>query len=211
MRRTFLLLALPLTLWPGSAVAQQEAKIGPWAVDAHASLPNLKPTAEVAAPYGLAKADLPSRGLGLDIAAHWYPLSWRAVALGVGVGMHRSRGHQSPTEVDGTVSGADTTVRFTALSPQISVNFGSGAGWSYLSGGLGSATYAVMTSALPGVETSRRKAINVGGGARWFSRNHLAFSLDFRAYLIDPQAATDLVLQQPHMRLAVLSAGVSLK
>jgi len=211
MKRVLLLLVLVLTLWPNSAAAQQETKIGPWAVDAHGSLPSLGPTAEVAAPYGLTKADLPSRGLGLDVAAHWYPVSRRAVTVGIGVGMHTSRGHQGPIETNGTVSGADTTVRFTALSPQISFNFGSGKGWSYLSGGPGSSTYAVTTSALAAARKTRRKTINFGCGARWFSRDHLAFSLDLRVYLINPQAATDLVMQQPHMRLTVLSAGVSFK
>ena len=60
-----------------------------------------------------------------------------------------------------------------------------------------------------------RKTVNYGGGARWFFKNHLAFSVDVRWYSIaeGPLTTSDVVprLIQPKTTLMVLSGGISLK
>jgi hypothetical protein len=59
-------------------------------------------------------------------------------------------------------------------------------------------------------ETPRASTINYGGGARWFMKKHLAFSLDLRFYTIRPQE-TSTRTPLGRTRLIVLNAGVSFR
>ena len=100
--------------------------------------------------------------------------------------------------------------RLTALSPQVSLNFGKRDGWSYLSGGIGWASLTTEFDDMPFEDpASRPRAINYGGGARWFAKKHLAFSLDLRFYAISPQEATVERPAVPRMTVMVFSAGIS--
>lgn len=195
-----------------SAQIRDTTIIGPFAVDIRGAFPRYGPTEELAAPYAVRAADLPSHGLGLDLGAHWYPLKWRNITFGIGGTVLFSSGRQGPTIVEEVVTGHDVDITFTALSPQVSFNFGSGKGWSYVSGGLGYSTMTIATEKIAALETQpSRKTINYGGGARWFSRKHLAFTLDVRFYAVNPQEQMDDVKTAPRMTLLVLSAGVSFK
>jgi hypothetical protein len=107
----------------------------------------------------------------------------------------------------------------TAFGPQISVNFGSRAGWSYLSAGIGSATIRTRRGAFTDparpneitpaqlIDSGNRSSINVGGGARWFARTHLAFSFDVRFHMA--RAGGDPAT--PGTTVVAVGAGVSLK
>jgi hypothetical protein len=206
------LIVLGLLMAAGTAAAQdEEAKIPRFAVDVHGSLPRFKQIPGLVAPYHLQPTDLPTRGLGFDVGGHVYLVTWRWITFGAGGSTLLSRGHSGTRKVNGTVVGKDVTLTFKALSPQMSFNFGKGDGWSYLSGGLGWSWVAITTPAAPVDVTTRRKTINYGGGARWFTSDHMAFNIDIRFYAINPQAATDLLKQAPRMTLVVLSAGISFK
>src|SRR5262245_45882451 len=108
--------------------------IGPFAVDVRGTFPPFPTDVQQLADSRnlLSIAELPGRGLGLDLGAHVYPFRWRAITVGFGGHLMIARAHQTP---DPSV-GADlrpVSTRFVSLSPQLSLNFGTGRGWSYLS------------------------------------------------------------------------------
>jgi hypothetical protein len=115
-----------------------------------------------------------------------------------------------PGEVS-TLRAVDET--FKALSPQLSLNFGNGNGWSYLSGGISLATWSVVPAGAPPlpIDDERRRTISYGGGARWFAKKHLAFSLDVRFYDIPAAAPQAGVTVSPRAKLLVIGAGISLR
>ena len=103
------------------------------------------------------------------------------------------------------------TTRFTAFSPQLSFNFGDGDGWSYLSGGVGTSRLTVSSEQLTVPEQRRAGTLNYGGGARWFVRPGVAFSLDLRFFAISPLVQTLTEPGSPRMTLLALNMGVSFK
>lgn len=217
--RAALLLGVCL-LVPAAAAAQDpvaplplpEEPIGLFVVDARGAFARFKGTAAVAGPLGVDPTDLPTRGLGLVVGAHVYPLRTRRVALGIGGELLlRARASRTlpPATEDGP-SGPTIVTRMTAVSPQVSLNFGRRDGYSYLSGGLGSASFSTELEDSPLADPETRpRAINYGGGARWFTKKHLAFSLDLRFYAIRPQEETADRPGFPRMTVLVFSAGVS--
>jgi hypothetical protein len=193
---------------------QEPEPIGPVAVDLHGSLATYGQEPQLAISRGILAEELPSRGLGLNIGAHWYPVRVGVVTVGVGAALFLSRGSWNPPGEDPRPGALPVQTRFSSFAPQLSFNFGSEEGWSYISGGLGSSRFTVTTPLIEGVTAAqepRAKTINYGGGARWFSRPHLAFSFDVRFYAISPQEAIDGLLERPRMTRLVISAGVSLK
>jgi hypothetical protein len=193
--------------------------IGPFVVDVRGVFARFKQDAAVAAALTVEPTDLPSRGLGLVVGGHVYPLRTGSFALGLGGEiLLRARGSRQvapETEPDTEVPAPDSqtvVTRMTALSPQISLNFGKRNGWSYLSGGIGPASFTTELEDSPvGDPDTRPMAINYGGGARWFAKKHLAFSLDLRFYAIRPQDATMARPAFPRKTVMVFSAGISSK
>jgi hypothetical protein len=181
-------------------------------VDLHATVPSFPSDPALAASRGLSLAELPGLGFGADFAVHVYPARWRAVTFGIGGRVTTARAHQGQDASSGL---RPVTERFTDVAPEISLNFGTGAGWSYLSGGISAARWSVATdgsgaAALPPDE-QRLKTIDYGGGARWFARPHLAFSFDVRVYAINPSTPAEGLPPGPRTTLIVIGAGVSLK
>jgi hypothetical protein len=195
-------------------------KIGPFVVDFHASVPRFPANANLAESRDVIIAELPGRGLGVQIGATVYPLRWRAVTFGVGGELATSRARKAA--VEGQAATATTPAiaslrateeKFTSLSPQLSFNFGTGYGWSYISGGLSRATWSLVPAdraAFPS-DKAKLKTINYGGGARWFMKPHLAFSFDVRFYAINPGAPYLNFPGSPRTRLMVIGAGLSVK
>jgi hypothetical protein len=123
--------------------------------------------------------------------------------VGIGAGVLRARGTAS---VDG---GEEIVALVTVLAPEVSFNFGSGMGWSYVGAGAG---FGQMTTRVRGVDDSvargssgRVTTVNAGAGARWFSSRRLAFGFDVRYYRIAAGEGT------PVTSLLVVSAGLSLR
>jgi hypothetical protein len=115
---------------------------------------------------------VPARGFGFDVGAHIYLFSLGPARLGIGANY---------IEVRGTAADADATLQ--TIAPQLSFNFGTSDGWSYLSLGAGTARVNA------GAEASS-SAINAGGGARWFLKRHLAVGFDVRFHKIAADADT---------------------
>ena len=204
---------------PTPAAAQQERSverrpIGWFAADARVSLPRYKQDPGVAAAAGVAAENLPGRGLGLAAGAHVYPLRTRRIALGFGAEILTSRGSNTlEPATEGAPDGPTVETRFSAFSPQVSLNFGASEGWSYLSGGIGWSTMSVRqeTSPVPSDGWPRRSTINYGGGARWFMNPHLAFSFDLRFYKVDAQEPDAVYPAMPATTMMVFSGGLSFK
>ena len=93
----------------------------------------------------------------------------------------------STQETDDNTTGPTVVTRFSSVSPQISLNFGSKQGWSYISGGVGVGRFTTELESSPATTSGDRiQVINYGGGARWFTTRHTAVSLDLRFYADQP-------------------------
>jgi hypothetical protein len=198
---------------PVAAQEPSEQPITRYVADLRVALPKVPDNDGLAKPYGLAGVNLPGLGLGVEFGGHVYPIRRRSVAFGIGISGVFGRSHASPvTQNDGTVVGKDVTARFSAIAPQISFNFGSAAGWSYLSGGLGTARLEIRApDTPPDTVWPRRKTINYGGGGRWFVRDRMAVTFDVRFYAMNPVAETPTIKPSPRLRMLVISIGVSVR
>jgi hypothetical protein len=93
----------------------------------------------------------------------------------------------------------------------VSLNFGSATGWSYVSAGLGRAQVSTERSSFDKglasrLESGQVTSQNFGGGARWFTSDHLAFTFDLRFHLLSPGT-----VGTPRTRIVSASAGISLR
>ena len=133
---------------------------------------------------------IPSRGWGGGIAAHVYPLQLGPARVGVGVDALYVRG-----------TTPDVTTTLSSIDPQISANFGTADGWSYLSAGYGVTRVKVDPV---GVSESM-PTFNWGGGARWFLNPHFGVGFDVRFHHI---SAGEVV---PKDTAVSFTVGLSLK
>ncbi len=205
---------------PAAAQEPSEQPITRYVADLRLALPKVPSDDDLARPYGVAGRNLPGMGIGVDVGVHVYPLRLKPLTFGVGVAGVLGRAHASPTtQSDGTVVGKQMDARFSAFSPQVSFNFGSKAGWSYLSGGLGWARLELRASDTPADTVwPRRKTINYGGGGRWFIKDHMAVTFDIRFYGINPVAGcagqpcpAPTTYSSPRLRMLVISFGLSFR
>jgi hypothetical protein len=181
-----------------------------YVIDLHANIARFPADPVLASSRLLDLAELPGSGLGVDAAVHVYPFRYRAVTFGIGGRVTTSRAHK--TQADTSVLHS-VTERFTYLGPQLSFNFGTASGWSYISGGIGGGKWSVVPDgSLPKPpDEERLRTIDYGGGARWFAKPHLAFSFDLRFYAINPSSPTLALPAGPRKTLMVFGAGISLK
>ena len=197
------------------AAAQQKEPIGPFVVDLRGLYGRHKSEPSVATDLGVESSNLPTRSLGFVGGAHFYPLRSQKISLGLGGNVVFARGSRTLDieNADGTTSQSPTVRRhFTAITPEVSLNFGHSNGWSYVSGGFfGQSKLYVDREDAPATDTPYRKTLHYGGGARWFTSDHLAFSVDFRWYSVAEQLQTETVTGQPRTTLLILSGGVSFK
>jgi hypothetical protein len=195
----------------GPAFAQDPPPpIGPFAVDIRGSFPGAPDDAALAASRGMAEDELPGRGPGLEIGAHFYPLRWKAMTIGLGGQIFLVRASSGGIPSAG-IRGAQSKI--TSLSPQLSFNFGTGHGWSYITGGIGPTTWSLVPdgSAPLAIDDTRLQTVNYGGGARWFVRTHVAFTVDLRFYDTAAGVPEAGFPAHPRTRLVVISAGISFK
>ncbi len=185
-------------------------------VDLHGTMPRF-PSDDplLAASRNLSLTELPGAGLGAQIGVHLYPLRTRLVTFGLGGELALGRARQTPA-AGATIAGVTpqraAEEQITSLSSQLSLNFGNGSGWSYLSAGLGQTTWSLATDDLGEYppNSDKLKTLNYGGGARWFIKPHLAFSFDVRFYAINPGFAY-IFPATPRTTLLIIGAGISVK
>ena len=179
----------------GAAAASIDEPIGRFVVDARGALPRFKairgqsPTA-----LGVETDDLPDRGLGLVVGAHVYPVRkaacsrWAsaarcccapAAASTIAAGRRgRPRRPDDRDQPDGDLAAGVAELR--------------GAGRLELPQRrhrLGIVHDRARGPPRRGSPSRARGSFNYGGGARWFTKKHLAFTFDLRFYTINAQEA----------------------
>ena len=192
-----------LCVLAGSAVAQTPpGPPGPYVIDLRGALigvPGAGAFFPAATPEGVSLKSVPSRAFGFDVGGHVYPGSVGAARLGVGVNLIRARA---------SISAPDVSAVVTTVAPQVSFNFGSADGWSYLGGGYG---VAMVTSHVAAANTDadsgRVGAINVGGGVRWFLRPRLGAGFDVRFHRLGKGARGPT----PAGRVLSFAVGISVR
>jgi hypothetical protein len=214
MRRLVLLFVLAGSMVCAMRVGAQEPppRIGPFVVDLHATVPLFpNDVPQLAASRNLSLADLPGQGFGGQVGVHVYLLRWRALTVGVGGEAIVARATSTPADPSSSLVAVEE--RLVSAAPQLSFNFGTGHGWSYLSGGIGRSVWSLHEAGLlaGSADVEPLPTVNYGGGARWFIKNHLAFSLDVRIYEIQPGAPVPPLPGSPRTRLLIVGAGISLK
>jgi hypothetical protein len=159
-----------------------------------------------------------------------YPLQLGPARLGIGVSLVRARGTAAPDPPEeddddepsrtGLNTTPDAASLLTMVAPQLSLNFGSRAGWSYLSAGIGRAQLSTKTSAFvdeddddeitaeESIDHGSRSTINFGGGARWFAKSRLAFSFDVRFHIVSAGRGEG---PTPGSTLLAAAVGISLR
>jgi hypothetical protein len=194
-------------------ILPENLPIGRYVADARIAFPGFKQDPSIATGIGVTALNLPGRAFAVVLGAHWYPVRLGIVTFGVGGEIVTARrGHTLNTGTETTPVNVTVNSRFSAVSPQVSFNFGARDGWSYISGGIGWSTFTAerMDKPLPD-QGSRSKTINYGGGARWFAKKHLAVSMDLRFYAVNPQLPTSSRPGFPRMTLMAFSVGAAIR
>jgi hypothetical protein len=186
-------------------------RIGPVVLDLHGTVPRFPEDNGLAASRGISLAELPGTGLGVQAALHLYFFRWRAITLGIGGEAVAARAKQTPAS--GATGVRPVTEKFRTLGTQLSLNFGTGDGWSYLSGGIGRSNWSIIpgTRSPLVVDDEPLKTVNYGGGARWFFRRHVAFSFDVRFYALNPGTPSQGFPASPRITFMAVGAGISVK
>jgi hypothetical protein len=187
-----------------------------WAIDVHATVPSFPNTPALAASRGLQTGELPGATLGIDLAVNIYPLRLRKVTFGLGGRLMSARARSDPQNApDSGVTLRPVTEQFTYVGPLLSLNFGTGSGWSYLSGGYSTSRWSLIPDGtnVPVLPQNQQSipTFDYGGGARWFAKPHLAFSFDVRFYAIGLTTPAAGLPSGPRTTLLVVGAGVSFK
>jgi hypothetical protein len=190
----------------GSAAAQTIAPgpPGPYVLDVRGAMIGVP---QVASYYPAVPAQtiVPARGFGAAIGVHVYPLRIGRARLGIGGSLIEVRGTATTkppaTSSDSSSSSSssdsssttpetvfpDTRIWERIVAPEISLNFGTHDGWSYVSAGYGPVrekTEVVTAESGSLTQVTSTSAANFGGGARWFLSGHLGIGFDVRFYRI---------------------------
>jgi hypothetical protein len=219
MGRACIALLMVVAALGGSAAAQTitPEPPGPYVIDLHGAMTKI-PQAAVEYPGVPPGTTVPARSFGAEVGAHVYPVALGHVRVGFGVAFTEVRGTAStPVSPLAGSSSSDTSslppssspvafpsirTRERIIAPQVSLNFGTHDGWSYVSVGYGSVreiTEAVYTSGPTTTASTTHGAAEFGGGARWFLNTHLGVGFDLRFYRI------------PSATLFGVGAGISVR
>jgi len=206
----------------GAARAQDPtAPIPRFVIDLHPTL-SMFPSdlQQLADSRGLALAELPGWGLGAQVGAHVYFFTWKALTVGLGGEVMVARGTSTPSDSAIAAAAAagqaplrSVEERLVSASPQLSLNFGSAHGWSYISGGIGRSQLSLHPSAEPPgpADAEVLTTFNYGAGARWFIKPHLAFSFDVRFYPVHPSTTLGSNPGAFYVPVLTIGAGISVK
>ena len=187
----------------------------PFVFDARFAFPGITRDRTVAAALHVPAEEMPGRGPAVILAAELIFPRKSVVSLGVGgeLLLMRARNTIEPDEktAPAVAAGPTLTNRWSHMSPQVSLNFGSGDGWSYLTGGWGWSKLTMERDDDPQEPGVRIRTLNYGGGAKWFAKKHLAFTADLRFYSIGVQEPLPGRLGTSSVRVVVFSGGIAFR
>src|SRR5690606_5009175 len=104
------------------------------------------------------------------------------------------------------------TFTLTGIAPQVSLNFGTSRGWSYIGAGYGLSKLKVGREESTTLESSPQLlTLNLGGGARWFVSEHAAFGFDLRFYRIAAREVSGDYIGNPSVSMFVVAAGLGFR
>lgn len=207
------LLAVPALAQTPAQPAVEPLKIVPlpWlVVDARGGFASLGRDGTTASGLGVAAEDLPGRIRTAVLGVHVYPFRRGKVKIGFGVERLLGSGSAQKEDAEGVATGPKIHRRLDSLSGQVSANFGRGRGWSYITVGSGQVKFQSYRDGT-GPDGLNDSTLNYGGGARWFTKTHVAFTVDVRFYLTRPAVPTVNTAARVRQRVLLLSAGISLK
>jgi hypothetical protein len=189
---------------PAVAQSVRPAPPGPFVIDVRGATSGL-PEAFGFYPTLPEGTLVPARGFGIDVGAHVYFGRLGPGRIGAGANF---------VQVRGTAVTTSATARF--IAPQVSINFGTSEGWSYISGGVGTAQIEgrVNGDTIDSASTQNTgvtMATNFGGGARWFFTSHVAVGFDIRLHSIAARDATTLLPGTPRTTVFAAAVGLSVK
>ena len=179
-------------------------------IDARGGFAGLGQDTTTALDVGVLATDMSGKAKTFVVVAHFYP--FRGGGFKLGIGAEASRGVASNQALDSTGNKVGPIIRrrLEGLSGQLSLNFGKGKGWSYITVGSGPMKFETyLDDAKP--TRAGETTLNYGGGARWSFASHLALNLDLRMYLTRPAESTLDGASRARKRIALLSAGISIK
>jgi hypothetical protein len=201
----------------GAACAQEPPPPLPrFVIDLHGTVPmfpnDLQQLADSRGTPPLTLTELPGWGIGAQAGIHLYLFKWKALTVGIGGEVMAARATRTP-DTSSSLSLRPVEERFVSASPQLSFNFGTGNGWSYLSAGIGRSQWSLHPMLEPTglADAEVLTTFNYGGGARWFIKRHLAFSFDVRLYEVESGSSFGTNPPSPGARVLTIGAGVSLK
>lgn len=209
---TIFLLFSGLLCGPAPAAAQVMEPPGPFVIDARGAFSTVGRSEDLALPRGLQASELPRRVLGFDVGAHVYPVRGK-FTLGLGASLVRLSGTQTPDAEDADPNAPVTSGTFTltGIAPQLSLNFGSSRGWSYVGAGMGLSRLTAGRAEGTLESSPQLLTLNMGGGARWFISEHAAFGFDLRFYRVGAKELSSDYIGNPTVSMFVVSAGLSFK
>lgn len=194
------------------AAAQVQRPLPKFVFDVRAFYSGLGEDPVTAEGLDVFEEDLPDRGFGAFGGVHFYPWRGKKMAIGIGGEGWFANSSKQPTDEDGNITAPLIQQQFRGVTPVVSLNFGQGGGWSYLTAGMGPISLvSFLGEETPDAPKPYQMTINMGGGARWFPNQHVAFGFDVRFWLTKPIAATEFYPGRQRTRLIILSAGVSFK
>jgi len=205
------LLSVPAAAAAQGPVAPVTVEPMPWVVaDVRVGWPAIGADELTAGAIGRPATEMPGRALTAGLGIHVYPVRRGRWKLGVGAELLRGRGNYQKEDTEGKPVGAEIKRTLSAVSAQVSLNFGRGQGWSYVTAGAGPFGFDTYLGEGPG-DGEKATTINFGGGARWFKWQHAGFTADMRFYLTKASDGTRLVAPRGSKRVVVLSVGLTLK
>lgn len=209
-------LAAALLLVASASAAQSPDPIPRFVFDVRGTSTGL-PTTQGWTPVVPTGAEVPSRALGFEFGGHVRVVHFGGASLSLGATFMTAKGTVAPEATDPATPALvpDVSTRFTSLAPQVSLGFGHRLGFSYISAGLGRArvrSEATLAGAPAGlVEGDWTRAINFGGGARWFITDHFGVNFDLRWHQLAAVTADVTHPAAPRTTMLVLGVGISLQ
>jgi len=206
-------LVLILLAVAAPAAAQPKDPLPKFVVDVRGAFAKLGEDATTATDLGVTVQELPGTAIGAAVGANFYPLRKKKMSLGFGAEgvLARAVSQQAADAQAGLAEGPRIERRLQGISGTISLNFGHGQGWSYVSAGIGPMRFQTFSGDLPSGAPPFQATGNFGFGARWFTSNHIAFCFDLRFYLTQPLETTIEYPGRARERVLVASVGISIK